>query len=563
MTDKEKLTPQQEHAEPTKDTKEAQAAPDPEQKPAETPADDLLYKQYISKEDIEIDPETGKITEATRERILAALNEHAVDLEKQNGIFAEIEKLAAAGVKKPKNINISKRNESAAEIIARRINAAVKDAATALTNAQKIADLIIKIAGALNVDTARDVLLEMRETFSVLAAMAEEITELEPYLNTELKKLNKPEYKGKTFYQVFYSNDYEAIDIYELYTDPESDLSKILEAARKAKEKATAGGETLPDIHYNKGTTIDTSTTKLSTMFFSAFAPPNKGMLPGQISMGILPDPTEMIPVKYEKTGAKKPITLFYDYTYNEDILQAIGLDKDFDAEDFFLMSICDNLYLEKNTNVSLNKIFREMTGKDGNARDLEKLEGKLKRGASTTMLINDKQLREAWNVNTDKYGELFSPVMPIQIVTERFSVNGNISRGMVKINGLSPLYILSKTIKQITTWDKEILTTYKGRRTPRYWRVLNYLMQQIAWLRNPGSTRSNKITYSDLYNSTGEKTKEGKRAAKNMMFNILDNVFIKLDYIKYYKEDTRGEEGILIKYTPKGKRFYKLPAKK
>ena len=51
MADKEKLTPQQEHAEPTKETKEAQAAPDPARDEAKTPADDILKAEIIKDTD--------------------------------------------------------------------------------------------------------------------------------------------------------------------------------------------------------------------------------------------------------------------------------------------------------------------------------------------------------------------------------------------------------------------------------------------------------------------------------------------------------------------------------
>ena len=547
MADKEKLTPQQEHAEPTKETKEAQVAPDPEQKPAETPADDLLYKQYISKEDIEIDPETGKITEATRERILAALNEHAIDLEKQNGIFAEIEELAAAGVKKPKNINISKRNESAAEVVARRINAAVKDAATALTNAQKIADLIIKIAGALNVDTARDVLLEMRETFSVLAAMAEEITELEPYLNTELEKLNKPEYKGKTFYQVFYNNDYEAIDIYELYTDPESDLSKILAAARKAKEMAT-----LQQIKYNKVTEIQTSTDNLTTMFYSLAAPKGKNYISGQREM-LTFSKEDMIQVPFGK--GQYEIVAYYDYMFNEPMLKKLGLDKDFDSYDFFITAAQDNLLLNGNSEVTLTKLWKELGNTTSpNPNDLTKLYKRLVRGLTTVIVIDDKEVQEAWGNNPgENYKEIISPVMPIQIVGDRIISDDNndkVKDAKINITGFSPFFALSQSIGQYTTWKKEILSLYTGRKTPRYYNLMRYLMTQIAWLRNPNSKRSNKITYSSIYDCNGDKTTRAKQLSRDMAYRLLDEVFKPAGYVKSYKEDNKGQPGIKLSVT-------------
>lgn len=463
MADKEKLTPQQEHAEPTKETREAQAAPDPEQKPAETPADDLLYKQYISKEDIEIDPETGKITEATRERILAALNEHAIDLEKQNGIFAEIEKLAAAGVKKPKNINITKRNESAAEVVARRINAAVKDAATALTNAQKIADLIIKIAGALNVDTARDILLEMRETFSVLAAMAEEITELEPYLNTELEKLNKPEYKGKTFYQVFYSNDYEAIDIYELYTDPESDLSKILAAARKAKSAD------LLDIETYRADKLNMPIDKSNFISWNDFTATDD-----QIKLKI-----DMMSEKDRRDPERSllDISMRYSLTFDND--PNIKTTKNINHYDRRLTQALDTLYESGKDICLISEIFYNMggTGRLGDTQ-IEKINSSLTKQGTARVYINNKSEAAHYDYPEIEYdGNL------LNFERIRVRYRGK-EREAIKILRRPVIMEFADQRDQITAIPMKVLQS-KISKTDKNLRIEDYLLHRIARRKN------------------------------------------------------------------------------
>lgn len=414
------------------------------------------------------------------------------------------------------------------------------------------AEAFNKIAADLPNETAgniRDWLQDVKNNLQPLQSLYDEIDQLEPYLR---KELEKPEYEGRTFDDMLHS--YTLPELLELRTNPDSYLFAAFEAAKRSAEKELQQPGGLPAVYYNKSTSIETSTDKLATLFFSVVAPPGRGTIPGQISMGIDPTPEEMIPLKYEKSGAKKEITLFYDYSYDDDVLRATGLDKRFDAQDFFIMSICDNLFLNDNKEVSLTKIYKELTGKEPNDDRLEELADRLKRGLSTTLALNDKEVREAWGTD-DKYGEIFSPVMPLQLLNERFIANGTIARSKVIINGLSPMHALSRSIGHVSTWDKEVLTEYTGRRTPRYWRVLHYLMAQIGWLRAPGSNRSNKITYADLYKDTDAKTRREKQATRDMFYRLLDEVFIKLDYIKSYKETTRGEPGVILKYTKHGQR--------
>lgn len=406
---------------------------------------------------------------------------------------------------------------------------------------------------------ARSELEVIREIIQEAHTFYEEFFVLEPYLK---KELQKPEYKGQTFDTVM--QQYTGGELIDMVQDPGSFFEKAWEAARAAAIKdgielpaSSEADEVLPEVYYSKGTKIDVSTDKLPAQFFSVFAPPSKGILDGQIGMGVLPAPEEMTELKYEKNKAKKEISLYYDYSFDMDILRSIGLEGKFDAEDFFLLSVVDNLYMEGNKETSINKIFHELYGRDAVGTESEVLEKRLRRGLSTTIIINDKQVREAWKAGqaNDKFVEIISPVMPVQLINERFRANGGISRNKVIINGLSPMYALSKSIKHVTTWDKEILTIYRGRRTPRYWRVLSYLMREIGWMRLNKSTRSNKITFEDLYKDTGAKTKRDRQATKTMFFKILDQVFIPLDYVKSYKDDGRGVPGVELTYTPKGKR--------
>ena len=298
----------------------------------------------------------------------------------------------------------------------------------------------------------------------------------------------------------------------------------------------------LPTINYKPLTKLEASTDKLTSLFFSLAAPPaSDKAINGQ---------QQMIPLKYEGKKSKREITLFYDYVFDEKMIEKHGLSKKFDDFDFFVMTVCDNLYDSGNDVVSLTKIYKEMGGDDkATGKQLEPILDSLRKGMSTIVTINDREVQEAWNSNPKgKYREIESPVMPVQLGTERFVANGKVAEGYVKINGRSPFLRVAAPIKHITTWDKDVLRLYKGRRTKRYYSVLRFLMQQIGWMRNTkGTIRSNKILYSALYDYTGDTTRQTRANTRDMMYRLLDEVFIPLEYVTAYRETATPEPGVML----------------
>jgi len=288
----------------------------------------------------------------------------------------------------------------------------------------------------------------------------------------------------------------------------------------------------LPAIHYINSNEFRTVTDKLANVFFAFNAPIGGDYVNGQRTM---------IPLKYEGKKSKKEITLFYDYVFNEDIIKAFGLQKRFDDYDFFVMSTLDNLKYEGNEVVSLTKIWHEMgnTGTPG-AKHLTELTNSLRKGLSTTITVDDKQVKEAWGQDVSKYHELISPAMPVQILTEKFTANGNTAAGMVKINSFSPFFLVAQPLGHFGAWNKDILRLYGGRRTKRYYAVMHYLIREIGWMLNDKSKRNNKLALQSLYSYAGDKTPRAKQLTKNIAYRLLDEVFIPTGYIKSYKEDAQ-----------------------
>lgn len=296
----------------------------------------------------------------------------------------------------------------------------------------------------------------------------------------------------------------------------------------------------LPRIKYNDSKKLKTVTDKFAGVFFSLSAPPPKENINGQRSFWS---------VKYEGNKAKKEISLLYDYCFDEKTISELGLNKNFTDKDFFLMSICDNLFGEENKIVSLTKIWHEMGGTGSpTGKQLTPLYNALQKAQSTILTIDDYEVQAAWGNEPNTHREYKSPVLPIRLFAEKFTANGQVISGGVEIMGFSPFFTIAQNLGKghITTWPKEILKLYPKKRTDRFYRVFRYLMTQIGWMRNEKSKRSNKILYSSLYEYSGEKTARAQQLTQKMLFDILDTVFIPAGEVKAYKEDIDGRGLIL-----------------
>lgn len=384
--------------------------------------------------------------------------------------------------------------------------------------------------------------------FLFLTSVIETYQPILPFFLEEIEQLKQEPGRENLSLQDFIrdtdENGQSIVSLFEIAAKAAAERAAA--AAQTEAEAAATNIEQTPEkllqVQYKKTTELKTITDKLTNLFFSLNAPEPGKALNGQ---------RQMIPLRYEGPKSKTEITLFYDYAYNENTLKKYGLDKKFDAFDFFVMSATDSLYAAGNDIVSLTKIYNEMGG-EGNptSKQLEPIYHSLLKGLSTTMTINDSEVQKAWKIESGTYREIVSPVIPAQILTERFIASGKIANGMVKINGLSPFMRVAGKIGHITAWEKRMLRRYSGRKTKRYYSVLLFLMRQIGWMRN--GTRSHKITYASLYEYTGDTSTRAQQLTRDMMYRLLDEVFKPEDYITAYKEEAEPTPGVVLTLSKK-----------
>ena len=356
---------------------------------------------------------------------------------------------------------------------------------------------------------------------------------------------------------------YENITLYELYLQtirpPEDGGDEFTDLLSRAEAHAEAAGiaslevikATAPAIKYKPGYDLHAPTDKFADVFFSIDAPAPRNSVDGQISFAQFPtEPIKKdgIPLRYEGKGnkAKKDITLYYDYFYNDKMLQQYNIEREATDYDYFVTLAADNLFREGNTKVSFTKFWHEMGNTGSPSPEQLKIQlNAIIKGMATTVCIEGTEVREAWKKD-GKALHIISPALPVKIGYEQMQVGGNITDGIIEILSYSPFNTLAQLTGHESKWPKEILSAYKGRRTPRYYSVLRYLIREIGWMIH-GGRANNNILYTTLYRETGSTTKESKRLTKTMFFRLLDEVFITTGKITAYKEKTDGEEGVEI----------------
>lgn len=256
----------------------------------------------------------------------------------------------------------------------------------------------------------------------------------------------------------------------------------------------------------------------------------------------------------YEGKDSEKQLNLLYNFQFDEAALKRLGIEtKKLDYYDFFVQTICGNLYASGNKDVSLSKIYKELEGGSGKKpaqKQLKKLYDSIQKQLSITVVINDKDISEAWGVADPKatYKEIVAPLLPAFMGTEKFIVNGKIVDSRVKLLAVPPFMQIAKKIGQYTTFPKSLLEN-NIRKTDRYYKALFFLIREISHMKHPTAKRTHKIRYKTFYGELGETTLRKQELAKDMLYSILEH-FRKEGWIFGYKEEiakSTGDVGVRI----------------
>lgn len=319
-------------------------------------------------------------------------------------------------------------------------------------------------------------------------------------------------------------------------------LEQFLNEIQEEKEQRQG----LEKVHYNTGRTIAITTDLLAQDFFSPSRPDPRGLLTPNGDI-LTENMEKAIALNYSPKKDKKKNYLYYDYAYNKETLEALGIeDCNFTSYDFFVISVIDNLKSEGNDKITCTKIWHEMGGEGRpGENNLDQIAKSVQKGIATPLLVDDAEVQAHYGNKTAH--RFLSTVLPAKMVEERAIIGGQMVEGYIQVFDYSPFYTIAQSLNRLKPWPKTMLSLYTGRKTPRYYAVFRYLLRQIGWLANAKSKRSHKITYSSVCEAAEDKTPRDKQLTKTMLRRILDEVFIPAGYVKSYREDKRGEPGITL----------------
>lgn len=217
-------------------------------------------------------------------------------------------------------------------------------------------------------------------------------------------------------------------------------------------------------------------------------------------------------------------------------------LDLDIYGYDFFLMSLLDHLLLEGNYEVTLTHILKRL-GITPSSSELEKLYKHLILGSRISTIFDNRDLAEKWNVEDPEYKKITRQLYNIAIEESRRKIDGNIARLTVKIFALSPFYAVGAPLNQFSNWNDELLQLYSGKRTPKYWRLMRYLIREIGYMRS--GNRSNTIlAIKSIYQYVGDTNGHDYKSTRDTVYKILQECFGGCNYIDYSKTTTDNKTG-------------------
>lgn len=288
---------------------------------------------------------------------------------------------------------------------------------------------------------------------------------------------------------------------------------------------------------------IKTPVDKTNKLFFGINPPQPKKDINGQL---------EFVPVSVGNDS--KQIAVYYSYFVDNDLLERLGIANKIWQKDFTICSVINGFRESGNNIITFSQLHKALGNRTRpNSTQLQKLQDNCTKLLSTTIMLDTKELAEAYNL--ENYNEFIGSLLPIAIVNEKAYINGQLVEGYIKILDEPPLITLAKKTNQITSISPKLLEV-DIKHNDMFYAIFNYLVREISHIKNPSYIRKNKILYSSIYaeldiEGTTEKERKARDRAKTTIFKILDH-FKTNDYITDYKEETTastGKMGVIISF--------------
>lgn len=383
----------------------------------------------------------------------------------------------------------------------------------------------------------RQILAYIADNADALAGQLEEMEQLEPYIEKELRK---PEYKGLTLEQL---SDAPATDENGNPTEYALLYEKAIFAAVEARDKDLAQA---PNIAAVRADSVEYPVDKVNTKIWN-----------------LLEDDTQgQIKVAMESTQDKKKgrmLNLLYSINFDslEDEIKVSKRLTPFDKRVYIAAATLYNIQKNRGVEdivITLTQIHYAMgNSTNPNEKQLQKIYESISKMNSAHITVDNSQEADAYNYPRFVYD---GKLLPFERMTAL--VNGRLNEAAIHLFREPPVMTFAKQRNQVTTIDIKVLQSPFSK-TDGNLLIEDYLIERISReksnykkrldaykrdMRKPEEKRKGlkkpepmlKILFETLYKETGLKGKQTERAPKKIQ-----------GYLEHQKQ-----EGFITGYTIK-----------
>ena len=117
--------------------------------------------------------------------------------------------------------------------------------------------------------------------------------------------------------------------------------------------------------------------------------------------------------------------------------------------------------------------------------------------------------------------------------------VDGNLTDGLIHLFREPPLFTFARERKQVSSYKVQLLQVPISK-TNKNIQIEDYVRDQIAWMKNKKSKRSNRLTLDAIFEAAGITTAKQRQRKRADVTKLLTH-YANCSWIKRFTEDEDG----------------------
>lgn len=282
---------------------------------------------------------------------------------------------------------------------------------------------------------------------------------------------------------------------------------------------------------------IDFATDKMNRTTWNQWAT----LEPGQLALGFTEDGSGELGInlansKDRKNGIQRVMTYSIDFDKLDDVHITRRLEP-YDRRVYEALSSLWNHVTSKTRQdtFSLKDVHYAMGyTTEPNASQKQKINDSITKMAKAHISVDNADEAGVYHYPHFKYD---ASLLPMERITGY--VDGQVADGLIHLFREPPLFTFARQRGQLTTYKVELLQTPLSK-TNKNLLIEDYIREEIAWMKNPKSKRSNKLTLSEIFKAAGISRSDDKTRKRKAIVKLL-NHYVGIGFIKGFTETTDG----------------------